>query len=138
MNKPTHPTLTSYIDSVAGPVIRWKPNTLLFSDSMLLPKIYHLRSVKPPHYNQSPSVIKAVVEESDWKKHRNKRKHLDPAVSLPFFFPEVLCLSQSQFSPKSVHDDEPLIDCFVSSWVTALRDKFASSETVFDFSMWGK
>lgn len=129
------------INTCAGPVVRWKPDTLLVNDSTLLPKIYHLRSTKPAHYNQSPSSIKSLVEENDWRKHREKRKSLDLPVSRPLYIPiqsASLPLNNSQFSPKSVQDDEQLIDTYISAWITALRERYASSETIFDFSMWGK
>lgn len=66
-----------------GPVVRWQPNMLLINDPTVLPKIYHLRANKTPHYNHSPSEAKGMVEENDWQKHREKRHRIDPAVSIP-------------------------------------------------------
>ncbi|KAJ4396135.1 hypothetical protein N0V93_000353 [Gnomoniopsis smithogilvyi] len=103
-----------------GPVVRWQPNTLLVNDSMMLPKIYHLRQNKTPHYNQSPTEIKGIVEENDWAKHREKRRRLDPT-----------------FAPKAVYRSEGLVDSYVDKWILGLRN-FTKSSEVFDFSMWGK
>ncbi|ROV95320.1 hypothetical protein VSDG_06090 [Cytospora chrysosperma] len=102
-----------------GPVIRWQPNTLLVKDSTLLPKIYHLKQNKTPHYNHSPTEIKGIVEENDWAKHREKRRRLDPTLA-----------------PKAVYRNEGLVDLHVDNWISALR-KFANSNQIFDFSMWG-
>jgi hypothetical protein len=66
--------------------MRWKPNTLLIADPAALPKIYHLRANKTPHYNHSPSDIKGIVEENDWAIHRSKRARLNPPVSFSLFF----------------------------------------------------
>jgi hypothetical protein len=50
----------------------------------MIPKIYHLRANKTPHYNHSPSDAKGMVEENDWQKHRMKRHRLGLAVSNSF------------------------------------------------------
>lgn len=71
---------TNILASQPGPVVRWQPNTILIADSTMLPKIYHLRQNKTPHYNHSPTKVKGIVEESDWAKHREKRRRLDPPV----------------------------------------------------------
>ena len=67
--------------SLLGPIVRWQPNMLLINDPTMLPKIYHLRANKTPHYNHSPSDAKGMVEENDWQKHRAKRHRIDPPVS---------------------------------------------------------
>ncbi|KAK4150066.1 cytochrome P450 [Chaetomidium leptoderma] len=104
-----------------GPVVRWSPNTLLISDPMALPKMYHLRANKTPHYNHSPGEFRGMVEENDWRKHRQKRHRMDPP-----------------FSSKSVQDDEPLMDAFIAEWIDALTTKFTMPNSqVFDFSDWG-
>ncbi|KAF4616258.1 hypothetical protein G7Y89_g15148 [Cudoniella acicularis] len=103
-----------------GPIVRWQPNMLLINDPTMLPKIYHLRANKTPHYNHSPSDAKGMVEENDWQKHRAKRHRIDLA-----------------FSPKSIYDNEALVNDFIAQWISALRTRFAATEQIFDFSDWG-
>ncbi|KAK4183233.1 cytochrome P450 [Podospora australis] len=104
-----------------GPIVRWSPNTLLISDPSALPKIYHLRANKTPHYNHSPGDYRGMVEENDWKEHRRKRHRIDPP-----------------FSPKSVQDDETIIQGFVTNWIAALKERYTGENSqVFDFSDWG-
>ncbi|KAK3302659.1 cytochrome P450 [Chaetomium strumarium] len=103
-----------------GPVVRWAPNTLLISDPMALPKVYHLRANKTPHYNQGPSEFKSMVEENDWREHRRKRHRVDPL-----------------FSAKWDQNDEPLVDRFIADWIEALTARFTVPKSqVFDFSDW--
>ncbi|KAH8200943.1 hypothetical protein TruAng_004881 [Truncatella angustata] len=103
-----------------GPIVRWQPNLLLINDPTMLPKIYHLRANKTPHYNHSPSDAKGMVEENDWQKHREKRHRIDPA-----------------FSPKSIYDNEALANGFIAQWINALGTRFAATDHIFDFSDWG-
>jgi hypothetical protein len=120
MNVPKHPSYAGLIFTLSGPVVRISPTMLHVSEAKNLPVIYHRQAHKSKFYiTGSFERTEAIFNMSDYRTHAYFRRY----IAGPYSF-------------SNVKKMEPLIDTRVEHWITALEERFATTNARFDFSPW--
>ncbi|KAL4932001.1 putative P450 monooxygenase [Aspergillus undulatus] len=102
-----------------GPIVRVTPTMVLFSESSIIPTIYHRRSTK-----------------GRWFISEFFQKPGTPLIRDPFQHAAHRRLVASTYAMSNIQRMEPLVTSHIEQWIAKLDTDFAAKEKPVDFSKW--